>query len=95
MNPETAAMLHEGRLQLNLLQQVPQVMIDCNSCKHLNITEKEQDYGSAHGIDATPHRCLLYDKRVYHYTNQSQHLSWIFPCDECDNRRHIDYEPRK
>ena len=94
MTPETAAMIHEGRLQLNLLQQVPCVMIDCNSCKHLNVTEREQDYEVSHGSTPTPHRCTYYEERVYHRANSMPHLSWIFPCEECDNRKYIAYEPR-
>lgn len=68
--------------------------VDCNTCAMLNITEKEQDYEVSHGASPTPHRCTYYDKQVYHRTNNINHLSWIFPCEECDNRRHIAYEPR-
>ena len=68
--------------------------VDCNTCAMLNITEKEQDYEVAHGASPTPHRCIYYDERVYHRANSTIHSSWIFPCEECDNRRHIAYELR-
>lgn len=51
--------------------------IDCNKCRHINITENEQVYNE-------PHICTFYNKRVMHrVTHRGQTLAKLFPCPEC------------
>ena len=53
--------------------------MDCNNCKHLNITEFEQKQRGNH----IPHICTKYNKRVLHRATNKIHNEYIYPCDEC------------
>lgn len=53
--------------------------MDCNNCKHLNITEVEQQREGT----CSPHICTKYNKRVLHMTANRNHSGYIYPCDEC------------
>lgn len=61
----------------------------CNTCKHLNITEEEQQI---RGNDIG-HRCNKYRKRVIHNCIGEQHYK-IFPCLECMEDKQKAYEDR-
>lgn len=52
-------------------------MVDCNRCKWLNMTEREQTDKSKH------HRCNKYGCRVFHKTLKLNHDPYLFPCDNC------------
>lgn len=56
---------------------------DCNNCAYLNLTEEQQEYQNK-GI----HRCLYYDERVFHRTNNQIHNRMIYPCDKCYKDKH-------
>jgi hypothetical protein len=61
--------------------------MDCNDCKHLNITESEQHKRGCH----IPHICTLYNTQVYHYSSKFNTYYYdprLFPCDEC--KKHIE-----
>lgn len=53
--------------------------MDCNNCKHLSITEAEQQRDGTH----PPHICTKYNQRVLHYTINKIHNEYIYPCDKC------------
>ena len=52
-------------------------MVDCNNCKWINITEYEQEDKSI------PHKCKVYNERLYHFTCSALHDEYIYPCDKC------------
>ena len=54
--------------------------MDCNNCKYLNITEKEQRH-LGHQI---PHFCTKYNKRVIHRATSRNHKARLYPCEECE-----------
>jgi hypothetical protein len=62
--------------------------MDCNGCKHLNITESEQR--KLEKGNHIPHVCTLYDKQVFHYGNRMMGYDpyIITPCKECEE--HIE-----
>ena len=57
--------------------------MDCNDCKSLNITEKEQRR-LGHQI---PHVCTKYNKRVIHRATSRNHKARLYPCEECEKER--------
>lgn len=55
-------------------------MINCNRCKKISITEKDQ-----HATGETPpHICMEYKKRVFHHSCRRGFHENIFPCAECE-----------
>lgn len=61
-------------------------MVDCNNCKNLNMTEKEQ-------LDKRRyHICLKYNKRVFHNTSNPKHKSTLYPCGDCRCDNYESYE---
>lgn len=63
---------------------------DCNNCRYLNFTEKEQQ---VYGINSykKDHRCKCYDRPVYHQTNSFRHDPYIYPCEECREDNFVNY----
>jgi hypothetical protein len=62
--------------------------MDCNKCKYLSCTEKEQNHLRQVFNETIPHICIKYNKRVFHghnvfMTGTKYHSSVIFPCEEC------------
>ncbi len=55
---------------------------DCNNCRHLSITEEEQNRLKARG-ERRLHICLKFRKAVFHRANTKEHDSYIYPCTEC------------
>lgn len=57
--------------------------MDCNICKHLNITESEQR--KLEKGNHIPHICTLYNKQVFHLGNREMGYDpyIIHPCKEC------------
>lgn len=72
-------------------QQEPIKQYDCNGCKHLNLTEREQQQNKA---QSKHHYCTLYKKRVYHKEINKHHNSRLFPCEECSADGNIQFEQR-
>lgn len=64
--------------------------VDCNDCTYLNLTEEQQEY-QGKGI----HRCLYYDERVFHRTNNLIHNRMIYPCDKCYEDKHESFIKRQ
>lgn len=63
--------------------------MDCNKCKHLNMTEKEQ-------VDKRKdHICLIYNKRVFHNSNTVKHDERLYPCWKCRDNDYACFEDRK
>jgi len=68
-------------------------MKNCNACKHINITEKEQQI-----FKHTDHRCTKYRMRVVHDMGNPKILhSYIYPCHKCNGddfelKEGIEYE---
>ena len=64
-------------------------MVDCNKCKHLNITEKEQT------DKKEDHICLKYGRRVLHHNFFGEKSTEIlYPCTKCCNDNYKNYEVR-
>lgn len=64
-------------------------MIDCNDCRHLNITEKEQTDNKEN------HICLKYNKRVFHNSYMiRENTEKLYPCWNCWNDSYINYETK-
>jgi hypothetical protein len=59
--------------------------MDCNDCKYLNITEKEQRRTN-HG-NQIPHICTKYNKRVIHRASTMRHKARLYPCEECEKEK--------
>lgn len=63
--------------------------INCNNCKHINITEEYQQKSK----DKPNHICLKYKVRVIHRSNNPKIIhNYIYPCNECDGK---DFEERR
>ena len=61
------------------------MMIDCNDCPYLNITEKQQimiQRGT--GRNFVPHICMKYEERVLHYLYREP---MIHPCRQCEEEK--------
>lgn len=61
-------------------------MIDCNNCKHISCTEREQCELKELFGEFPPHICHKYNKRVFHrvgIAKHGNHSSYLYPCDEC------------
>ena len=69
--------------------------VDCNNCKWLDLTEKEQQElgDKCHRY----HYCTYYRKRVIHETNNLIHNPNLYPCKECenDNKEHYVCRDKK
>lgn len=62
--------------------------MDCNNCKHLNITEFKQ-------IDKKQdHICLIYNKRVFHNVNTKEHDAKLNPYWKCWDDNYKYYKDR-
>lgn len=59
-------------------QQEPLLIIDCNDCEHLNITEAEQRKQGNHN----PHICQFYKKQCRHNI-MKRGAVFIYPCEKC------------
>ena len=62
--------------------------MDCNKCKYLSCTEKEQNHLRQVFQETIPHVCIKYNKRVFHdhnafTTGAKNHSSFIYPCEDC------------
>lgn len=63
--------------------------MDCNKCKHLNVTEEEQTERKE------DHICLKYNKRVLHRAFSTKAATpKLFPCSCCADDYHKHYEKR-
>ena len=58
--------------------------MDCNDCKYLMVTEKQQEELKLYGFGFVPHICTKYDKRVFHMTQSRNHSRYLYPCEECE-----------
>ena len=56
-----------------------ELIMDCNNCEHLNITEAEQKQRGNH----IHHICTKYNQRVLHRATNKIHNEYIYPCDKC------------
>lgn len=65
---------------------------DCNKCKHLNMTEREQQQESkdTHSF----HKCNVYNSQVMHFTNKKHHNPRLYPCQECREDFYKKFEDR-
>ena len=64
-------------------------MMDCNNCKNLNITEKEQT------DKKEEHICLKYNIRVLHHNLFGEKPNErLYPCTKCCTDNYINYEER-
>ena len=62
-------------------------MINCNYCKHLNITEEQQQT-----FKYTPHICMKHGVKLFHMSSKPNMFhDHINPCRYCDGR---DFEQR-
>ena len=60
---------------------------NCNACKNINITEKEQKKQVRRH---TSHACTKYDVVLFHESSNPKILSsFIYPCDKCKGK-HFD-----
>jgi len=65
--------------------------MDCNDCKYLMVTEKQQKGIKQAGFGFAPHICTKFNKRVFHRTsNRMMHNSYLYPCDECEKENGYD-----
>jgi hypothetical protein len=63
--------------------------IDCNNCIHLNLTEQQQRELKD---NRKWHKCELYNSQVLHLTNKQEHNPKLYPCQECQEDKYINYE---
>ena len=66
-------------------------LVDCNECAYLNMTEDEQEYEYE---GKYIHKCLFYDERVFHRTNNLIHNTRLYPCDKCYKDDHKNFSNR-
>jgi hypothetical protein len=69
--------------------------MDCNKCKYLSCTEKEQNHLRHVFQETIPHVCIKYNKRVFHGHNAfiigtKNHSSFIHPCEDCLKEKEIE-----
>ena len=62
--------------------------VDCNECKHISCTEREQHQLKKLFGEFPPHICHKYNKQVFHNHNAFElrtknHSNYIYPCEEC------------
>lgn len=55
----------------------------CNDCVCINCTEEEQDILKKINI-SIEHRCMKFNKRLFHYDNHKGYNDIIYPCSECN-----------
>lgn len=63
-------------------------MIDCNNCRHINMTETEQVDKRRH------HICLKYSRRIFHNANILKSDRKLEPCWNCWNDNYVNYKVR-
>lgn len=64
-------------------------VMDCNKCKNLNITEKEQTNKKE------DHMCLKYNRRVLHNNFRGKEpTERLYPCVQCCDDNYMHYEER-
>ena len=57
-------------------------MINCNLCKHLNITEEQQQT-----FKYTDHICVKYNTKVIHRSSRPKIFhDYIYPCIKCEGK---------
>jgi len=61
--------------------------VDCNNCKHLNITEFEQELMKKKSKDVLTHCCDKHLKNLGHFGNHPK----LIPCFWCNGK---DFEQR-
>lgn len=64
---------------------------DCNKCKHLNMTEEEQQERKD---NSSFHKCNVYNSRLIHFSNKKYHHPRLYPCRECKVDFHKRFESR-
>ena len=60
--------------------------MDCNYCRHLSCTEKEQEHLKKVFGEVIPHICIKYNQQVFHMagaTRSLNHSRMLQPCDKC------------
>ena len=62
--------------------------VDCNECKHISCTEREQHQLKKLFGELPPHICHKYNKQVFHNhkafeLRAKKHSSYLYPCEEC------------
>lgn len=68
-------------------------MVNCDSCTHIDYTEQEQH---ERGLREVPgHRCMYYNKSVFHKDCHRGVIGYIFPCEQCENDNHEQYRERR
>ena len=67
--------------------------INCNACRWLNITEEQQMLVKKPSIFST-HACMLYGKPLKHRTQNLRYDNFIYPCEECNKNKNLDFERR-
>ncbi|MDP4147582.1 MAG: hypothetical protein Q8936_24465 [Bacillota bacterium] len=56
-------------------------MVNCNECKNINLTEKDQIDKRIH------HKCLKFNKRIFHRSqNPKIEHEYIYPYGKCDGK---------
>ena len=64
-------------------------MRNCNACKHINITEKEQNKQVK---NHTSHACLRHNVVLFHNSSNPKIIhSFVYPCGMCNG---MDFELR-
>jgi len=62
-------------------------MRNCNACKHINITEKEQ---KKQVKTHTSHACLRHNVVLFHRSDNPKIIkSFVYPCGTC-NGKHFE-----
>lgn len=55
----------------------------CNDCACISYTEDEQEEQKKLGI-IVDHRCMKFNKRLFHYGTHKGYNGMIYPCSECN-----------
>lgn len=66
------------------------ILVDCNNCQHLNITEEQQNKTNILFGIRPIHVCIRHNKRVFHKKPLSWHDPRLYPCVLCGDK---DYTP--
>lgn len=77
--------MHDGIFFIDIPPS-PVEQHDCNLCGWLDHTEWEFHIG---------HKCMFYNKPIYHRSNTQQHNPNIWPCRDCCYDKYKHYMERR
>jgi hypothetical protein len=72
---------------------VIKILHDCNDCKWLDLTEREEQEleDKCHRL----HFCRYYNQRVFHRVRTVKHDPYLYPCKKCENENYEHFKKER